>query len=237
MFLFALAVAAVPFGGVFAHVKEGNSNGHFIKGTVTVEGDTIKASGTVASTNTKVRRVEDGKWRFSLVNQNDKTVDAKVIPASGKGKSAEVTFKDVAKGVYRVVIAYNGGVLDKGRTKAQPHELRFVKSNLMVTGETQEEPQDPGNDNDGKDNDNSNDDKNGTQQPDGNDGKGTNGGNSQSGNNGKSSGTISNSGSGSQQATGGKLPKTATSLPMNAMIGGLLTLAGGAILFARRLVG
>ena len=238
-FLLTLALAVAPFGGAaFAHVKgeDGNKHGHFIKGAVTVDGSTITASGKVASTQTVVKGLE-GKWRFSLVNQENKTVDSKVTPVSGKGNSAQATFKDVAPGVYKVVIVYNGKIRDKGQEKARDHEpLRFVKRNLMVAEKPAEEPQQPG-DNGGKGDDQqpgnddekgddqqpgNNDSKNGAQQPGGNDNKGT-------------SGTITNPGSGSQQ--GGQLPKTATSLPLNAMIGGLLTLAGGAILFARRLVG
>jgi len=48
----------------------------------------------------------------------------------------------------------------------------------------------------------------------------------------------SNAGSdnGGNQQTGGQLPKTATNFPMNALMGVLLTLAGGFILVARRLI-
>ena len=49
-------------------------------------------------------------------------------------------------------------------------------------------------------------------------------------------GKINNPGSGGKQPAGGELPKTATSFPLNAMLGGLLTLAGAGILFARKLV-
>lgn len=52
--------------------------------------------------------------------------------------------------------------------------------------------------------------------------------------NGGKDGKIENPKGGNQAPAGGKLPKTATDLPTNALIGGLLTVAGGALLMARR---
>ena len=74
-----------------------------------------------------------------------------------------------------------------------------------------------GNDDKGKGDGGKGDDKGGATPPKGGDGK------------------INNPGSGGKQPAGGELPKTATNLPMNVLLGGLMVLAGVATLVARRL--
>src|SRR5690606_28591545 len=74
-----------------------------------------------------------------------------------------------------------------------------------------------GNDDKGEGDGGKGDDKGGATPPKGGDGK------------------INNPGSGGKQPAGGELPKTATSFPLNTLLGALIALAGGALLVARRL--
>lgn len=242
-FLLAFALAVIPFGAAFA--TKGNQGPSY---KLEVSAD-VGENSVTATAEVKLERGRDwdapkkanGTFTFILL-KGEEEVDSKTanINYGNDTTKASVTFDNVQPGEYTVRASFDGKLkTEKGREK------RHIKLSSSIDCKIEEpqspeepkeepkqpeQPQQPGN-NDGQ-NGSNNDGKNGAQQPGGNENKGTNGGST---NNGGQGGTIQNPGSGNQQ--GGQLPKTATSLPMNAMIGGLLTLAGGAILFARRLVG
>ena len=250
LFLFALTVAALPFGNAaFARVHFGPT--FKVSLSVNAEGDSITATSQVKLDRGHEKyhpTVAVGFFDFYLY-KGDKRVakETKRTTWDDKTTKATVKFDGLAPGSYKVVATFKGEVKSWNGEKHQVKD--YIKTDKRCKIEApQEEPQEPG-DGDGDDNngdgdnngnnnggnDGQNGDNNNGKQPEGNDGKGDDNGD----NNGKdgNSGTIQNPGSGNNPATGGKLPKTATSLPLNAMLGGLLTLAGGAILFARRLVG
>lgn len=233
-FLLAFALAVIPFGAAFA----GKGPEYTLAVSKSVDGSSVTATAEVKKTGEgSVRKVE-GKFVFKL-KQGRTTVAKKEVEVKFNQNTtkASTTFEDVKPGFYKVEASFSGKV-KLGRNNIK-HVGRISNHSFAKVEAPQPPNEEPGGD-DNNDDNNNNDDQNGDdnnngQQPGENDGKGDDNGD----NNGKdgSSGTIQNPGSGNNPATGGKLPKTATSLPLNAMLGGLLTLAGGAILFARRLVG
>jgi len=244
-FILALALAVVPFGGAaFA----GKGPEYTLAVSKSVDGSSVTATAEVKKTGEgSVRKVE-GKFVFKL-KQGRTTVAKKEVEVKFNQNTtkASTTFEDVKPGFYKVEASFSGKVkLGRNNIKHVGRISNHSFAKVEAPQPPNEEPGDgDGDDNNGDgdnngDNNGGNDDQNGDdnnngQQPGGNGGKGDDNGD----NNGKdgSSGTIQNPGSGNNPATGGKLPKTATSLPLNAMLGGLLALAGGTILFARRLVG
>lgn len=253
LFLFALTVAVLPFGNAaFARVHFGPT--FKVSLSVNAEGDSITATSQVKLDrgHEKYRpTVAVGFFDFYLY-KGDKRVAKETKRTTWDDKTTKVTvkFDGLAPGSYKVVATFKGEVKSWNGEKHQVKD--YIKTDkhckIEAPQEEPQEPQEPGdgdgddNNGDGDNNGNNNggndgqnrDNNNNGKQPEGNDGKGGDNGD----NNGKdgNSGTIQNPGSGNNPATGGKLPKTATNLPLNAMLGGLLTLAGGAILFSRRLV-
>ena len=224
VFLFALAVAVVPFGDAFATK---GSQGPSYKLEV---GADVGENSVTATAEVKLEHGRDwdapkkvnGTFTFILL-KGEEEVDSKTanINYGNDTTKASVTFENVQPGEYTVRASFDGKLkTEKGREK---RDIKLSSSIDCKIEEPQspeepkeepkqpEQPQQPG----------GNDNKNGTKQP----------GNNQGGNNGGSN----KGGSGNQQPAGGKLPKTATNLPLNAMLGALIALAGGALLVARRL--
>ena len=222
-FLLALALAVAPFGGaVFAKGPE-----YKLAVSASADGNVVTATAEVQKQG--IKKV-DGVFVFKL--KKGKKVISKKANVSFKDNTtkASATFEGLKDGRYKVEASFNG------RAKIGKY-IKGVRGLVASSYIKVAVPQQPGGDDDqqqpGGDDD--------QQQPGGNDDQQQPGGSDdqhQPGNNdgGNKGGTVQNPGSGNQQPAGGKLPKTATNLPLNSLLGALSILAGAGLLIARRLV-
>lgn len=205
-----------------------------------VDGDTIKVK-----LDGKVETI-----RFILVDTPETKHPNKPVQPCGpeasaftkrlvSGKKVELEFDVQERDKYGRLLAYVyvGGksvqevLLAEGLAKVSvyPPNVKYVDKYRAIEKKAKEakkgiwsdkpcaEDDGKGNDDKGKGDGGKGDDKGGATPPKGGDGK------------------INNPGSGGKQPAGGELPKTATSFPLNTLLGALIALAGGALLVARRL--
>jgi len=238
-FLLTLALAVAPFGGaVFAKGPE-----YKLAVSASADGNVVTATAEVQKQG--IKKV-DGVFVFKL--KKGKKVISKKANVSFKDNTtkASATFEGLKDGRYKVEASFNG----KAKIGKYIKDVRGLAASSYIKVAVPQQPQEPGDGDAGGDDGQQPGGDDDQQQPGGNDDQQQPGGDDdqqqpggdddqqQPGNNdgGSKGGTVQNPGSGNQQPAGGKLPKTATNLPLNSLLGALSILAGAGLLIARRLV-